>query len=503
MAVRKTAPKKAAPKTKKERQIFIEDLNATSFMDNKYYNYAKYASMQRAIPSVIDGFKSGARKVMHACMVGNTKSGKDIKTINIVGDIFQYSAYDHGDASLYGTLMTLSKDFNDNLAPLVVKGQGGSLRDPKADAAPRYLYMRLTKYANKLYKTDSDILKYDIYEGATHEPRYYLPIVPTVLMANTSGIGNAFAFSCMSYNPLDIIDAIRNYIAYGYISRIRPYTKGLSENARWFEVDGTWYSQGHYEIKRSTNLRNEPHKIIINEWPYDKTFEDMEKWYNLLITGDEKRKIPADQISEWVNNSRGNTINYELHFKTNEQFEKFIADKDILENKNLKNISKANNDILTVVDENRKLKIFNTVNELLIYFIKFRLNVYNERKANILDRIEKRIVRINMLLKFIQLVVDGKLILSNRPMVDVKKDLDKNKIDHDVLNMAISKITKEEFAKLKQELKDINAEYETTKETTIEQMYFDDLKELEDFIADDFLDQDEIKPQIEFITPKD
>lgn len=504
MAVKKQNKKTTVPT--KERNVTITDLNISGFFDKDYMRFAKYASIRRAIPSLVDGFKSGARKIMHACMTGNTKIGIDVKTINIVGDIFQYSAYDHGDASLYDTLLTLSKDFADNLAPLIVKGQGGSLRDPNASAAPRYLYMRLTKFANMLYKTDSDILKYDIYEGATHEPRYYLPIIPTVLMSNTSGIGVGWYFSCMSYNPIDVIRAIRNYVAYGYLSQIRPYTKGLSQDARWFEIDGQWYSQGHYEIELP-KAKNDQYKIIVNEWPHDKTFEGMEKHYNMLITGGDNptslKTFPPDLIDEWVNRSRGNSLRYELIFKNKAQFDNFIKNKDVLENKYLQNISKTRPNTLTVTDENNKIRIFDNIQELIMYFVKFRLNVYNERKANTLDRIEKRIERINMLTKFIQHVIDGDIILSNRAMSAVKKDLDKFKITHDVLSMAISKITKEEFAKLKQELKDIKQELEITKNTSIEELYLNDLGALEDSIIDDFLDQDEIEAEIEFITPKE
>ena len=42
----------------------------TSFLENEYTEYTKYVLATRALPSVVDGFKTGARKVMHAAFTG-------------------------------------------------------------------------------------------------------------------------------------------------------------------------------------------------------------------------------------------------------------------------------------------------------------------------------------------------------------------------------------------------------------------------------------------------
>ena len=45
----------------------------TNFLNTEYLNYAFSVLEERAIPSVIDGFKPGARKIMHASLAGTTK----------------------------------------------------------------------------------------------------------------------------------------------------------------------------------------------------------------------------------------------------------------------------------------------------------------------------------------------------------------------------------------------------------------------------------------------
>lgn len=469
-----------------DRDIRITTLNITNFMRTSYFDFACYAVVQRAVPSLVDGFKTGARKILHAALNGSAKKGTDIKSLNLVGDIMSMSGYDHGDASLYSTLLTLSSSHTDNLAPLFIKGQGGSLRDSKA-AAPRYLYIRISKYTNLLYRKDYDILNFKESEGKTHEPEYYLPIIPTVLTSNTSGIGVAYAFSCMSYNPIDIIQSIREYITYGHVRVVRPYVKGLGINAKWFYKDEKWHNQGHYEIVRPQK-RSDPYKIIVNELTFDKSFEGMEEHYNTLIE--------TEVITDWINRSRGNNIQYELIFKNEEMFNAAVKDKEYLEIKILRNISKVDKNNLTVIDENGKIKIFQEPEELIEYFAKFRLDKYNTRKELMISKINARIERINMLLKFIQLFIDGVIVLSNRPLKSIKIDLDKHKIDHDVLSIPISRITKDEFDNLKQELKDIKNEMEYIKKTPIAEMYLNDLDVLEKELIEDFKYQDVIKLQI-------
>ena len=50
----------------------INKRTITNFLNTEYLNYAFSVLEERAIPSVIDGFKPGARKIMHASLAGTT-----------------------------------------------------------------------------------------------------------------------------------------------------------------------------------------------------------------------------------------------------------------------------------------------------------------------------------------------------------------------------------------------------------------------------------------------
>ena len=96
--------------------------NISDFLNTDYKDYTKYVIATRALPSLVDGFKVGARKVMHAAFHGGMKNGAEVKNLNLVGDIYNLTLYMHGDASLHGTIFTEAAEFSDNLNPLLITG---------------------------------------------------------------------------------------------------------------------------------------------------------------------------------------------------------------------------------------------------------------------------------------------------------------------------------------------------------------------------------------------
>ncbi len=55
---------------------------------------------ERSIPSVVDGFKPGQRKVMFTCLKRNDK--REVKVAQLAGSVGEMSAYHHGEARSVG-----------------------------------------------------------------------------------------------------------------------------------------------------------------------------------------------------------------------------------------------------------------------------------------------------------------------------------------------------------------------------------------------------------------
>lgn len=445
----------------------------SDFLNKDYREYAHYVIQTRALPSLIDGFKIGARKIMHAAFHGSMKNGSEVKNLNLVGDVYNLTLYMHGDASLHGTIFTEAAEFSDNLNPLLITGQHGSLRDPKAVSAPRYLHVKLSPFA-KIYRIDEDLLEYVFDEGTYLEPVNYLPIIPTVLCSRAEGMAPGYKFSCFSYNPLDVIDACIQYLQKEQIKvQIRPYVRGIDPDKFMFDEETKkWINFGTYKVDEKNDV------LQITDLPYNISFDNFEKKLNSYIE--------ADYIREWKNFSHDNILDYRIQFHKSKLAREMQADR---KEKTLKKFflnTTVPDDILYVLNEFQKVKKFENKNDLIEYFINFRLTKYQERKDKIIKVKQQKCEDIQNLCKFIELVISGKIKVSNRPQAEVKKDLDKYELPYTVLSLPISKLTKEEHDELLSKIPELQKEIKYITNTPIKEMYINDLKDLRKDLKKEF-----------------
>lgn len=450
----------------------------TNFLNTEYLNYAFSVLEERAIPSVIDGFKPGARKIMHAALAGTTKDGKLYKLLALSGDAMRVSLYAHGDASLNSTIVNMCKYFNDNLNPLESDSQVGSLRDPNSAGAPRYLYVKHSKYMDLIYKTDYDLLDFIFEEGQYVEPMTYLPIIPTVLCKNNIGVAVGYSMHNQAYNPIDIITACQEVIKSRsdkkdkITTQIRPYLRGIKQS-NWKFENGNWYNYGEWKFNQSKDL------MIVTDLPADVSYEDFEKLLNKFED--------ESYIKNWKNRSVDGGVNYEITFPKKQLAVEMKKDRS---GKRLANrfklIKMLSSDLLWLLDENHKLKNFQNKNEVVEYFVNYRLTIYTERKKKLVKILEEHIKKNDELVKFITLVCNGKLKIRNRSKKDIKIDMDVQKLPMELISTPMSKVTIEERDELLKQNEEMKNELEYIKKTTEKQMYLNDLTNLKKEIEKDF-----------------
>ena len=464
--------------TKKDKVIDIDLSNnyaevertITEFLNKEYKEYTFYVLANRALPSLIDGLKTGARKIMHAAFNGGLKNGENKKLLNLSGDTLNLSLYPHGDSSLNGTIITLSQPFKFNCNPLECDGQVGSLRSPKSVSAPRYLYVKLSKFSN-LWKTDIELTNQIFDEGQYVEPENYLPIIPTVILNRQEGMAPGYKFSTMSYNPNDVINCCIDFIKHKCKDEstndfvLHPYIREYDNKLWKVNDDGKWVSDGKFSL----DLKKD--RVEITMFPYDTDFEGFEKHLNKLIE--------KNRIKDWKNFSEDSNIKYVVQFNKGE-LSKLGKRKTV--NSHICNLFKLTkvvpDDLLWVLDENNKIRHFQTPQQLIEYFVKYRLNIYNDRKSRLVKILEERYEKNSLLVKFIELVCKGKLKIRNRSKVDIKVDMDMHKLPMYLIGTPMSKCTIEERDELLKENEAIKKELDYIKKTTIQQMYLNDLEEL-------------------------
>ena len=450
----------------------------TNFLNTEYLNYAFSVLEERAIPSVIDGFKPGARKIMHASLAGTTKDGKLYKLLALSGDSMRVSLYSHGDSSLNSTIVNMCKAFNDNLNPLESDSQVGSLRDPDSAGAPRYLYVKHSKYMDLIYKTDYDLLDFVFEEGQYVEPMTYLPIIPTVLCKNNIGVAVGYSMHNQAYNPLDIIDACKEVLNARADKKekitmtIYPYIRGIKKE-NWRYEEGSWYNYGEWKLNQSKDI------MTVTDLPADVSYEDFEK---LLIKFKDE-----EYIKDWKNRSVDGGINYEISFPKKQLAVEVKKDRSgkRIANK-FKLIKALPDDLLWLLDENHKLKNFANKKEVIEYFVNYRLSIYTDRKKKLVKILEDRIKKNDELVKFIELVCKGKLKIRNRSKSDIKVDMDNYKLPMELISTPMSKCTIEERDELLKQNEAMKKELEYIRNTSEKQMYLNDLNNLRKELEKDF-----------------
>lgn len=441
----------------------IAKKSITQYLDQDYALYGMYTLENRAIPSVIDGFKPTQRKIIYiADKVWKNGNEKPLKIFQLGGKVAADAHYHHGDGSLNSAIIGMAQSFKNSLPLLEEIGQFGSLRSPEAGAA-RYISTKTTPNFRLIYK-DFELLEQRQEEGVQIEPAFFLPIIPTVLLNGSSGIAVGFATNILNRNPIDLIDACMNVLNGKKVQKLLPWWKEY--NGPVAETDNTnqYVMRGIYKVANTTTVE-------ISELPPSVTYQKYEAHLNAL----QEKGI----IYSYDDNCSGG-INYTIKFSRATLAE--LIKKNRLES----TLKMAENETenLTTLDENGKLKIFSNVIDLVEYFVSFRLGYYDKRKVYLINKLEKELIYLSNRAKFIKLIIENKLKISNRPKAEIVEDLVKLKFDkindsyQYLLGMAINSLTKEVYEELLKEVDDKTAELKRVKETEPIDMYKSDLTEL-------------------------
>ena len=130
---------------------FIER-DAQEVFEEEFLEFAGYNLQRRALPDARDGCKWGARKLIHAQMLGKLTHDKPFKkAIKSVSQAMGFS-YTHGNASAYGTFIRMAKPFAYRYPLQEAKGNYGTLINPDDHSADRYVELRGSEIAALLLK---------------------------------------------------------------------------------------------------------------------------------------------------------------------------------------------------------------------------------------------------------------------------------------------------------------------------------------------------------------
>lgn len=441
----------------------MTEKSITEFLSNEYKEFAMYSIEGRAMPSIIDGFKPTQRKIIHVSnLIWKNGSEKALKVFQLGGKVASDAFYHHGNASLENAIITIAQKFKNNAPLLEEDGQFGSLRSPQAGAA-RYIGTKLSDNFRLLYK-DFELLEYKEEEGEVIEPKFFLPIIPTVLVNGSSGIAVGFASNIMNRDVKSMIEACTKVLSGKNPGEIKPSLIGFTgEYIQDSENSKRWIIRGRFE-------RTNTSTVHISELPPSMTYEKYEDILDKLVENKD--------IVSYDDNCKDN-IDYTIKF-TRADLEKLDDEKLI----KLLKLEESSTEIYSTLDEKGKLMIFESTEDMIKYFVNFRLIYYSKRKEFMLKKMNHDLKVLSNRGRFIKAILDEKLKVNNVSksiIIEGIEAMGLEKIEDSfdyLLRMPIYSLTKELFEKLKEDFSNKKVEIKKLEETDPKDMYLEDLSEL-------------------------
>ena len=248
-----------------------------------FLDYASYVILDRAIPSIYDGFKPVQRRIMHS--MRELEDGRYNKVANIVGNTMKY--HPHGDASITDAMVQIGQK------ELLIDTQGnwGNVYTGDSAAAARYIEARLTPFALEVVFNPKTTEWSKSYDGRNNEP-IDLPVkFPLLLAQGVEGIGVGLSTKIMPHNFNELLSASVAYLK-GKKYELYPdfQTGGL--------LDVSNYNDGQRGGKLRTRARiiqKDKNTLCITELPFSKNTGDL---IDSVIKANEKGKIKIKKIED-------------------------------------------------------------------------------------------------------------------------------------------------------------------------------------------------------------
>ena len=378
------------------------------------------ADLERSIPCVLDGFKPGQRKIMYCGFKRNLKS--DIKVAQFAGYVSEHSAYHHGEQSLASTIVGLAQDFvgSNNVNLLYPSGQFGTrLQGGKDSASPRYIYTRLGPMARSMFREEDDrLLKYLDEDGQSIEPEWYLPVLPLVLLNGADGIGTGWSTSIPNYNPRDVAENVRRYIRGQEMQPMVPWYKGFDGQIQRVVGRNAAADKGEsFSVSGAVNIIDE-RTIEIVELPLRKWTQDYKEFLEGLMKPVKKDQAPF--ITDYKEYHTDSTVHFIVTMP--EQNLELAQQQGI--HKTFKLLGTISTTNMHLFDSDGLIRRYSSPEEIVQEFCGKRLEFYQRRKDAMLADEEEQMRRLDNKVRFILMVVEGELVISNRKKADIEQDLD-------------------------------------------------------------------------------
>jgi DNA topoisomerase-2 len=491
-------------------QVDANKATYSNFIHSELIHFS-HADNIRSLPHLMDGLKPSQRKIIYCCFKRNLK--EEIRVAQLAGYVSEHAAYHHGEASLNGTIIGMAQTFvgSNNINLLRPMGQMGSrLLGGKDAASPRYIHTYMEDIVRYIFrKEDACLLKHIEDEGDLVEPEYYLPVVPLLAINGSIGIGTGYSTDIPPHKPEDIICLLRHRLQ-GSMDTLA----GRPQDPWWFGFKGTihriddmtWHTKGLYV------LDDDKHTVTITELPVGTWTKDYKAFLEERLDVEEKRNKDAKREAKKAetasqSSSKGDVepcgfkgcddlyndvdVCFVLYF-TEEGYDAIKDHPEVFE-KQFKLTTSWKTTNMTCFDATRTIVKYRTIGDLLEAFLEQRLPLYEARRLAILGILTAQNVELDAKRRFLQAVLDERLILQKKtdeeivsqlqacsipPLSSIEKPDAYESYDY-VLRMRMDRVKQSAIDELDGQIREKETEIERLEGETASSLWLSDLAELE------------------------
>ena len=385
------------------------------------------------------------------------------------------------------------------------------LQGGKDSASERYIFTVLNPLTRMLFRHEDDgIMKYLNDDGELVEPVFYAPVIPTVLVNGTKGIGTGFSTDIMCYNPRQIIAYIRALLsvdgldvdddaqciaAAGGIA-IEPFYNGFKGTIARLDQDSvtvTATNAAKYAIKGTYSIIDD-HRVRVTELPIGFWTEDFKAHLEALMEptppppGSSGGAASPPVIKEYCDMSTDTVVDFTITFtqpiNERDRCSTGATECNALE-KLLKLYTTQTTSNMNLFDEREQLRKYDTVHDIARAFFRVRREIYEQRKQSMLAKLRNDLEILTQRTRYIQEQLDDTLDLRRQKRETLIATLQsKGYAARDggyeyLLKMPMDCVTEEKVASLLVERDSKQHEHDDLLETGSAKLWMRDLDTLE------------------------
>ena len=405
-------------------------------------------NIQRKMPHIIDGLNPARRKVLAGSIKKFKQSNNKIKVFQLGGYIAESMLYHHGSDSLNKTIINMAQNFvgSRNIPLLLPIGQFGSRYKGGDDAgSARYIDTKLNKsVVDLLYPSiDNDLLEYNIIDGQIAEPKYFVPILPTVLLEDVSLPSTGWKIEIYARDIDQVIKNVKYLIDDENAKLIKM--KYFRNKFKGKEIQNKNINMliGVYEISKKSK-----DEVIITELPpktwNEKYIENLEKKDFIDDVFDEST---IDDVRIIVKFKKDELSKLETNYKDSKNYNEYL---DYIEY-NLSLYTKLNHHI-NLYNMNNTVKEYTKYHYIMHDWFKVRKEFYFKRIDREVILLKYRIIILENIIRFIEnhekyniskksdtivnkILKDNEYIELNKSIIDSPGLLSNEELENNILNI--------------------------------------------------------------------